>query len=308
LYKINHKQSIYQIGSIKIGGQPGELPTVLIGNLFYKGMPEVTNHKEGSFDKRKVMKWIKVAEELSEKSGTPHLLDLMAMYPKAIRSYITFLTENSRDSFVVDGANPETRMAALVLVEELGIQKKVIYNGVDVKTSQEELEAIQDAGINAAVIMTHNESDYSPKGRLMMLKGSADHMGLLAIAEKVGIRKILVDTVVYDIPSISYAIKAIALVKQELGYPAGCSPANATYEWKSMIGNSILREGFAASNASAHTIAQCSGADFLIYGPIKQAKNMIPAVAINDAIIAYFAQRQLGIKPLAKDHPLYKIF
>ena len=271
-------------------------------------MPEVTNHKEGSFDKRKVMKWIRVAEELSEKSGVPHLLDLMAMYPKAIRSYISFLTESARDSFVIDGANPETRMAALSLIKELGLQENVIFNGIDVQTRQEELDAIQDSGINAAVIMTHNESDYSPEGRLSMLKGSADQMGLLAIAEAAGIRKTLVDTVVYDIPSISYAIKAIELVKQELGCPAGCSPANATYDWKAMIGDSILREGFAASNASAHTIAQCYGADFLIYGPIKQVKNMIPAVAINDAIIAYFTQRQLGIKPLAKNHPLHKIF
>jgi len=308
LFKLNRKQSIYEIGCLKIGGQPGELPTVLIGNLFYKGMPEVTNHKEGYFDKRKVMKWIRLAEKFSEKSGVPHLLDLMAMYPEAIRNYLSFITERTSNPFMIDGANPETRMAALGLVKELGLQENVIFNGIDVKTRRDELEAIRDSGINAAVIMTHNESDYSPEGRLSMLKGSTDQIGLLAIAEKAGIGKTLVDTVVYDIPSISYAAKAIKLVKEELGCPAGCSPANATYDWKSKLGDSILREGFAASNASAHTIAQCSGADFLIYGPIKQVKNMIPAVAINDAIIAYFTQRQLGVKPITKDHPLHKIF
>lgn len=308
LLRLKKKQKVFEIGKAKIGGRPGELPTVLVGNVFYKGMPEVINHRKGTIDKKAVANWLDISEALSDRSGVPHILDVMSMYPEAVRNYILYVSEKTDSPFMVDGANPETRIAALDLIKEIGLQERVVFNGIDTKTVREELEAIQDSNVKAAVIIAYNETDYSPEGRLSVLRSSNDHEGLLDVAERAGIENALVDTVVFDVPSISYAAEAIKLVKKELGYPAGCSPANATYLWKSKLKDSIMREGFAASNVSAHTIAQCSGADFLIYGPIKQVKNMIPAVAINDAIIAYFAQRQWGTKPMVKDHPLYKIF
>lgn len=271
-------------------------------------MPEVSNHREGNFDKKAVLKWIRLSETISEKSGVPHFLDIMAMYPEAIRRYIAFVSEQTNAPFLIDGANPETRIAALDTVEQLNLEKYVIFNGITPKTSQNELIAIKDAGVNAAVIMAFNEFDYSPEGRISILEGSTEYIGLLGMAKKAKVEKILIDTIVFDVPSISYAAEAIKLVKKQLGYPAGCSPANAMYSWKQALEGSVLKEGFAASNASAHTIAQCWGADFLIYGPIKQAKNMIPACAVNDAIIAYYTMKRFGTKPLVKNHPLYKIF
>lgn len=308
MFTLKIKQKIYQIGNFKIGGHPGELSTALIGNIFYKGMPEVSNHKEGIFDKNAVLKWIRLAEKFSEKSGVPHILDIMAMYPEAISKYIAFVSEQTNSPFLIDGANLETRVTALENVMQLGLEKRVIFNGITTKTSPDELVAIQDSNVNAAILMAYNEFDYSPEGRISILKGSAEQTGILDIAKKAGIEKILIDTIVFDVPSISYAAKAIKLVKEELGHPAGCSPANATYSWKQALKGSVLSEGFAASNASAHTIAQCQGADFLIYGPIKQAKNIISACAINDAIIAYYTMKRFGIRPLVKNHPLYKIF
>ncbi len=307
LLKFEAKQRIFKIGKIKVGGQPGELPTLLIGNIFYKGMPEVTNHEKGSFDEKSVLKWIRKAEELAERTGVPHFLDVMANHPQAMKKYIMFVSDHSDDPFLVDGATPETRVASLNLVHELGLQDKVIFNALSPRTLESELEAIHDSGVKAAILLAENEVDYSPSGRVTILKGFNEQVGLLETARKVGIEKIFVDTIVFDVPSIAYAVEAIKLVKNELGYPAGCSPANATYEWK-LQQDAALREGFAAYNASAHTIAQLSGADFLIYGPLKQARNVIPTCAMNDAIIAYYAKRQLGIRPLTSDHPLNKIF
>jgi len=271
-------------------------------------MPEVSDHKEGIFNKKAIVKWVRLAEELSEKSGVPHLVDVMAMYPEAINKYVAFISEHTNAPFLVDGANPETRMAAFKTVKQLGLEKRVIFNGITPKTSTEELIALQESEVDAAVLMAFNEFDYSPEGRISILKGSTEQIGLLDTTKKAGIGKLLIDTIVFDVPSISYAAEAIKLVKEELGYPAGCSPANGTYAWKQALKGSVLSEGFAASNASAHTVAQIWGADFLIYGPIKQAKNMIPACAINDAIIAYYAMKRLGVKPLVETHPLYKIF
>jgi len=307
LFKFKASQKIFDIGKVKVGGQPGEFPTVLMGNIFYKGMPEITNHEKGEFDAKSVLRWMNVAEELSEKTGVPHFLDVMASFPNAMRKYIRFVAERSGGVFLIDGATPETRIAGLQTVKEHGLEKRAVFNGVAPQTTCEELEAIRDSGLTSSILMAQNETDFSPTGRVAILKGFEGQKGLLEIAEKMGINKFLIDTIVFDVPSIAYAVEAIKLVKEELGYPAGCSPANGTYDWK-LVQDKALRRGFGAYNASAHTIAQLSGANFLIYGPLKQARNVIPACAMTDAIIAYYAAKQFGIKPLISNHPLYRIF
>jgi len=307
LFRFKTEQKIFEIGGIKVGGHPGELPTVLIGNLFYRGMPEVTDHRRGVFDERSVLKWIRRAEVLSEKTGVPHFLDIMASFPEAMRRYVTFISEHSEGVFLIDGSNPETRIAGLETAKELGLQNKTVFNAIFPQISEEEIEAIRQSRVTAAIVIAYNEMDFSPEGRIYVLKGFGQQVGLLDIVRRAGIEKVLVDTTVFDIPSVAYAAEAIRLVKEELGYPSGCSPANATYDWRRSQ-DKVLEKGFAAYNASAHTIAQFCGADFLIYGPIKQARNVIPTCAMNDAILAYYGQRRLGIKPLVSDHPLYKIF
>jgi len=307
LYRFATEQRIFDVGGVEIGGQPGELPAVLIGNIFYKGMPEVVDHERGESKTKAVLKWISVAEELSEKTGMPHFLDVMASHPTAMKKYVSFVAENSNSVFLIDGSTPETQVAGLETVGEHGLQKRAIFNGVSPQTTSEELDAIRECGVSAAILVAQNELDYSPAGRVAALKGSNGQKGLVKVAEEAGVDKILVDTIVFDIPSIAYAVEATKLVKEQLGYPTGCSPANATFDWK-RVQDTALSPGFAAYNASAHTIAQMGGANFLIYGPLKQARNMIPACAMTDAIIAYHSSKLYGTKPLTANHPLYKIF
>jgi len=307
LHRFKAEQQIFEIGYVKVGGQPGELPTVLVGNIFYQGMPEITDHKNGKFDVAAVSKWLRVSEELSETTGVPHFLDVMASSPKAMTTYIRFIVEKTDSVFLIDGATPEARIAGLETVKEHGLQSRALFNAISSQTTSDELTVIRDSGISSAILVAQNDSDYSPSGRVSILKGSEGQKSLLTIAKDIGVDKILVDTIVFDIPSIAYAVEAIKLVKEELGLPSGCSPANATYDWK-LAQNKALKKSFPAYNASAHTIAQLGGADFLIYGPIKQAKNVIPSSAMTDAIIAYNAMKHYGTKPLVDSHPLYRIF
>jgi tetrahydromethanopterin S-methyltransferase subunit H len=36
-FKFNTEQKVYTVGKVKVGGQPGELPTFLIGSIFWLG-------------------------------------------------------------------------------------------------------------------------------------------------------------------------------------------------------------------------------------------------------------------------------
>lgn len=305
--KFKSIQKTFTIGKTRVGGQPGELPIVLAGNIFYQGMSEVTDHEAGVFDQKPVLTWIETAEKLSEKTGVPHFLDVMAMYPKAMKHYVRFIAEHSDSVMLIGGTNPDTRIAGLEMVGELGLQKRTILNAISPQISKREIEAISDSKVTTAILIAYNDMDFSPQGRVTILNGFNRQTGLLKIAKRAGIENVLVDTVIFDVPSMAYAVEAIRLVKNELGYPSGCSPANATYDWKRQQ-DVMLKGSFAVYNASANTIAQLGGADFLIYGPIKQVKNIIPTCAMNDAVIAYHAMKLLGVKPLTSNHPLYKIF
>lgn len=60
-----------------------------------------------------------------------------------------------------------------------------------------------------------------------------------------------------------------------------------------------------AFRGGALALAQTMGANFIIYGSLSKARHVFPACAMIDAIIAYHA-RIVGLKPLVKNHPLYK--
>lgn len=298
---------IFEISGTKIGGRLGELPTVLIGSLFYSRQAEVKDHRHGEFDKTRTADIVREAKSLSETTGNPLALDLMAYHPEAMKKYLRFIVDLVDCPILVDGADSQTRLACLEEAETQGVRSRLIYDAVSPDTSEEELKALKDHSIESAIVMAYDKRDFTPQGRIRALIGEGERPGLVALAQKAGVTKLLIDTVVLDVPGIILAGEAIHLVHEKFGYPAGCSPANATYEWKRSKMDSALKRGFESCDASANVALQLMGANFLIFGPLKAARYVYPACAIADAMIAYQARKH-GIKPLTKSHPIYKVF
>jgi len=298
---------IFEISGVKIGGRVGELPTVLIGSLFYSRQVEVRDHRRGEFDRTRTAEMIREAKSLSERTGNPLVLDLMAYHPDAIKNYLRFIVDVVDCPILLDGTDSQTRLAGLKEAESLGVRSRLIYDAISPDTSDEELRILKDYRIDSAVVMAYNKSDFTPEGRIVALTGDAERPGLLELVERAGVTKPLVDTVVLDVPSIIVAGEAIGLVHEKFGYPAGCSPANATYEWKRSKKDSNWKWSFDGCDASANVALQLMGANFLIYGPLKASRYVFPACAMADAMIAY-REKKHGISPLTKDHPIYKIF
>ncbi len=67
MFRFEKEQKVYDIGGVKIGGQPGEYPMVLVGSIFYEKHRIMTDPDKGDFDKPKADALIKKMEELSEK-------------------------------------------------------------------------------------------------------------------------------------------------------------------------------------------------------------------------------------------------
>ncbi|MEM2875514.1 MAG: hypothetical protein QXL67_00970, partial [Candidatus Bathyarchaeia archaeon] len=201
---------------------------------------------------------------------------------------------------------PEVRLSTIKYAVETGLRERAIYNSIDNHVSDEEIDALREVGVESSMLMSYNPRNVWAKGRLEILRGWEGQIGLLEAAEKAGIKKILVDTAVLDVPSIGIAASAIKIVKEELGLPAGCGPSNAITTW-SRLKQEFSVHAYPSSLAGSALLNILMGANFVLYGPIKYADTVYPVCAMADAIVSYNA-RTLGIRPKVKNHPLYKIF
>jgi tetrahydromethanopterin S-methyltransferase subunit H len=269
------KQRIIEIGNLKIGGQPGETSTVLIGSIFYHRQKIVLDENTGRIDRINAQKLIRLQEEFSEKTGNPSMLDVVGSTREAIENYIDFVAEVTELPILVDSPSVEVRIAGLKFAKSIGLENRTIYNSLTPESKPEELEAIKESGMKSAILLAYKEGVTTSRARTEALKE------LLPRAEKVGITKPLLDTAVIDIPSLSMACRAILQLKKELGLPCGCGAHNAMSTWtgfKERMGSEAVKPCAVAVNAVPVVLA----ADFILYGPIEDCRYVFPSIyAIN---------------------------
>jgi tetrahydromethanopterin S-methyltransferase subunit H len=136
-----------------------------------------------------------------------------------------------------------------------------------------------------------------------LIAGEIKEKNLMQKAQEAGIENVLVDTAVLDPPSIGLSARAIYLVKEELGLPAGTAPCNSIYTWAKGKEWKAIKTSIISTAAMIHTL----GADFILYGSIKNAPMIFPALAIVESCIAYNNRREFRIRP-SEGHPITKIF
>ena len=305
MFKFKKKQNIFEIGGVRIGGQPGELPTVLIGSIFHEGHKIVKDRSSGLFDKKEAERLINIQEDMSEKTGVPCMLDVVGENPKALIRYIKFISDVTDSPFLINGPSASVRIEAANFVREVGLQERAIYNSINYTLDDWEIKAIKETKLKVAIIQAFNPRNPHPNGMIQILKGNSEREGLISRAFKAGIDKPLIFMPVLDVPSIGFGARGIYLAKEEFGMPTGTAPIGVVGRWiraKGLDGRARV-----ACRAGALTLAQSMGSNFIIYGSIARAKSIFPVCAMIDAIIAYNA-RNFGIKPLTRNHPLYKIF
>ena len=127
---------------------------------------------------------------------------------------------------------------------------------------------------------------------------------LLPRVRDAGIEKLMIDTCVLDLATLGQACSAMHDVKQEFGVPVGGGVHNAVAMWKGLekkMGEDAYQPCVAAACASAVAV----GADFVLYGPVEDAKHIFPSVAMMDAALSQVAMER-GVR-LEKSHPRYRI-
>jgi tetrahydromethanopterin S-methyltransferase subunit H len=306
MFKFDVEQRIFNIGGVKVGGQPGQLPTVLIGSIFYEGDNIVKDSRKGLFDKEKALELLVKEEEESIRTGNPRIVDVVGSWPEAMINYINFIADKIETPISIDCVDSRVTLAALKHVKEVGLSNRIILNSIHPRTKPEVITAIKESGVKSAIMLTLNERMPTVQGRLDVLKGNSKSRGLIEISEEAGIENTLIDATVLDIPDPGPVSKAIYLIKKRFGLPPGCGAHNALGRWRDR--RKIDRSTRDICNVAIHVMPITMGADFLLYGPIKRAPEIYTSCGLADAYVAYLMRQQYRIKPLTKEHPLFKIF
>jgi len=300
------EQHVYDINGVKVGGQPGQYPTVLIGSIFYRGHKIVSDGMKGIFDEGAAKALLDQEAELSAETGNPCIIDVLGESVEALTRYVEFVMKNSKAPFLLDSISPEVRIGALKnFANDPEVRKRLIYNSIEEHYSEAELAAIKESGVKTAVILAFSNKALKPKARIKLLTGDGDKEGLIDVAKRAGIEQFLIDPGVLDVASASWTSEAINVVKEEFGYPGGCAPSNAVYLWKKM--RSKGTPFFEVAGASVFTYPVTQGADFVLYGPMVNAPWVYRAMATTDAMMAY-NNKLTGVKLGTTEHPLLKIF
>jgi tetrahydromethanopterin S-methyltransferase subunit H len=306
MVKYTSEQHVYDINGVKVGGQPGQYPTVLIGSIFYRGHKIVQDGIKGIFDEAAAKALLDQEAELSAETGNPSIIDVLGESVEALTRYVEFVMKNSKAPFLLDSISPDVRLGALKqLGKDPEVQKRLIYNSIEEHYTEEEIAIIKENGIKTAVILAFSNKALKPKARIKLLTGDGEKEGLIDAAKRAGIEQFLIDPGVLDVASASWTSEAINVVKEEFGYPGGCAPSNAVYLWKKM--RSKGSPFFEVAGASVFTYPVTQGADFILYGPMINAPWVYRAMATTDAMMAY-NNKLTGIKLGTSEHPLLKIF
>ncbi len=271
MFRFKNEQKVFDVGGVRFGGQPGENPIVLIGGIFYTKHRIVEDEKTGKFNRGEAERLISEMEEFSDKTGLPGILDVVASTEEAARKYMEFVVEVTEKPFSLDSPSPDVKIAALKFAKEMGVEDRMIYNSISAESKDVEFAALKESGVEAAILLAYTRNVMSSKARVEVVEN------LLPKAEAAGVTKLLVDTFVMDVPSLTPASIAAIEIKKRHGLPCGSGAHNAVATWsglKSKLGKEAVRSATVAANI----LQLILGSNFVLYGPIEDCKHVFPAV------------------------------
>ena len=311
MFRFDKKQEVFQFGGTKMGGQPGEYPTVLISTMFYGRHKIVSDEDKGIFDANAAEELWKIQQEMGDITGLPYINQIVGETPEAIKKFIDWFVEiDDSTAFLIDSSAGDVRAAAAQYCTEIGVADRAIHNSINASVNEEEIAAVRDSDLDAAIVLAFNATDPSVKGKMDILEigGTGQEKGMLDVARDCGITRPIIDVAAMPPGAGSGAtIRSIMAVKGHLGLPTGGGFHNmaSAWDWLKKF-KKEHKEAYMPTDIGTNLVAQVVGADCLLYGPIENARSVFPAVALVDIMLAETAH-ELGIETLDPNHPINKL-
>ncbi len=301
MFKFQKEQKVFNFNGIKIGGQPGENPPLMISSMFHN-KDRILRDRKGNFDRKLATEIIRKQEEMSKLTGIPGMVAMVANSPEEAKIYVDFFLETTDMAFGIDMWVAEQRAKATEYVSKLGVQNKFLYNSITPwdKDIKGQVQRLKDLGIRHVVIQAFDDQDQTPAGRLKSLES--------ILGQGAGdFETTIVDTSVMNLPATALSLVANRLIKEKHGLPCGGAYSNGTHMWKDI--KSIWgMDGFKAMDAVIQGMSSALWSDFNFSGPAVTAPRVFPAVASAQMLLSTFVFDETGEIPENENLPIRKYF
>ncbi|MCD5425646.1 MAG: tetrahydromethanopterin S-methyltransferase subunit H [Methanosarcinaceae archaeon] len=290
MYRFKKEQQIVKIAKVKIGGQPGALPTVLAGTIFYSGHSIVENHLKGIFDKKKAELLVNIQDSNSDETLNPSIVHIFGTTAESIINYINFIVNITDAPIIIDSTEQKVRMHAIRYATEVGFADKIIYNSINMSISEDEKKELKQSNIDTSIVLGFNAMDSTLQGRMDLLEngGKLLDVGLLDIAKTCGIKNILIDPSITPLgDGAGVALRMSLTAKAKWGHPIGSGIHNAPSAWNWL--KEKKKEDpyiYKMCDIGSINIQQMAGGDFVLYGPIDNAQYAFPMAAMTDIMLS----------------------
>jgi len=306
MFHFSTEQKVCEIGGVRLGGQPGDYPTVVVPSLFQKGdrVFEGAKRKMG-FDPKRAEELLRMTAKLAGDTGVPCMVDIVANTGAEFKTYIDFVTSITDMPFCIDAWVMKAKVEGASYCAEKGLLDRMFYNSLTVweKDLETEIREISALGVKHVLLVAFDQEDQMPTGRV------TGTQRLLDSIERVGasFESIIVDTSAMNAPAVALCSLANRLIKEKWGFPCASAPSNGSYMWKAARDVWGFR-GWAGADAALAGLASTLFHDMIFSGPMAGSPRLFPAVALADAFTATLVFGETKKLPASDSHPLYKLF
>ena len=305
MFHFDTEQKVCEIGGVKLGGQPGEYPTVCCASIFQKGDKVFEGKRKEGFDEKRAEELLKAQDKLWEETGIPGMADIVANTGKEFKTFIDFVTSVTDMPFCIDAWVMKPKLEAAAYCAEKGLLDRMFYNSLTVweQDLETEVREISQIGVKHVLLVSFDQEDQMPSGRV------TGTQKLLDVIEKVGanFESVIVDTSVMNGPATAMCGIANKMIKEKWGFPTGSAPSNGSYMWKKARDMWGFK-GWSAADAALESLSAYLYHDIIFSGPMAGASRIMPAVAMADAFLATAVFTETKRLPTDMNHPLYKLF
>ncbi len=304
MFSYTKEQTIHELGKIKVGGLPGQNPTLMIGSIFYQG--QFSSPKDS---KKEAEKRIREQERLAGLFSLNSLVDIFIYEKEEVGWKVDFALDNIDGFFSLDMPDSEVRMDVLRYLDEQGALDRLLYNSLNLGVTEEEIEVLEEHTPAAAVVLGYNPQSNTTQGRVDMIKngGKLFDRGLLQLSEEIGIEYPILDTASTPFgEGASETLRSIPVFKSEFGLPVGCAMHNTIEAWLWLDDYEKKKEVMQTLDAAVDVIPIFLGADFVYYGPIENSHLEFATAAMADKLVAEGAEEYFGTE-VSEGHPFYDL-
>jgi tetrahydromethanopterin S-methyltransferase subunit H len=309
MFMVSGKPKVYEIGGVKLGGQPGDYPTIACFSIFQESdkLFDKGSRRKG-FNEKRAEELLKTGDKFSAEAGVPVMADIVASPGEKFTRYIDFVTSVSKMPFCVDAIQAKTKLDGAAYCAEKGLLDRMFYNSITVWADpaelQDEIKEMAQIGVKNVLLVAFDQADQMPTGRI------TGAQRLLDAIEKAGAKfeTVIVDTTTLNGPAEAMCGIAGKMIKEKWGFATASAPSNGSYMDRKRFMEMWGAKSWEAIDAAIESLSAVFYNDLVFTGPLAGAPRVIPAIALADAFLATAVFSETKELPKTETHPINKLW